>query len=74
MLRVIFAHSLDFAMEMWQRAVQLKQPVANPELSFVHVPNRSAFLMGGYRSDRGAARARARKQFMGDAPGAASEW
>jgi len=46
MLRAIFAHSLDFAMEMWKYAVQLKQPVANPELSFVHVPNRSAFLMG----------------------------
>jgi lysophospholipase L1-like esterase len=46
MLRMIFAHSLDFAMEMWKYAVQLKQPVANPELSFVHVPNRSAFLMG----------------------------
>jgi lysophospholipase L1-like esterase len=45
-LRVVFAHSLDFSMEMWKYATQLKQPVANPELSFVHVPNRSAFLMG----------------------------
>jgi lysophospholipase L1-like esterase len=45
-LRVIFAHSLDFSMEMWKYAVQLKRPVANPQLSFAHVPNRSAFLMG----------------------------
>jgi hypothetical protein len=45
-LRVVFAHSLDFSMEMWKYATQLKQPVANPELSFVHAPNRSAFLMG----------------------------
>jgi lysophospholipase L1-like esterase len=45
-LRVAFAHSLDFSMEMWKYATQLKQPVANPQLSFVHAPNRSAFLMG----------------------------
>lgn len=45
-LRIIFARSLDFSMEMWKYAVDLKQPVANPELSFVHRPNRSAFLMG----------------------------
>jgi lysophospholipase L1-like esterase len=45
-LRVIFAHSLDFSMEMWKYAVQLKRPVADPQLSFVHAPNRSAFLMG----------------------------
>ena len=45
-LRVIFAHSLDFSMEMWKYAVKLKRPVANPDLSFVHAPNRSAFLMG----------------------------
>ena len=32
-LRVIFAHSLDFSMEMWKYAVQLKRPVANPQLS-----------------------------------------
>jgi lysophospholipase L1-like esterase len=45
-LRVIFAHSLDFSMEMWKYAVKLKHPVANPDLSFAHAPNRSAFLMG----------------------------
>lgn len=45
-LRLIYARSLDFSMEMWKYAVELKQPVANPELSFVHRPNRSAFLMG----------------------------
>src|SRR5580700_6163771 len=45
-LRVIFAHSLDFSMEMWKYAVKLKRPVANSDLSFAHAPNRSAFLMG----------------------------
>src|SRR5271156_3308428 len=45
-LRVIFAHSLDFSMEMWKYAVQLKRPMPNPQLSFAHVPNRSGFLMG----------------------------
>jgi len=45
-LRVIFYHSADFSMEMWKYAVKLKRPVANPDLSFSHAPNRSAFLMG----------------------------
>lgn len=45
-VRVVFAHSLDFSMEMWKYAVQLKEPVADPRLSFVHAANRSAFLMG----------------------------
>ena len=45
-LRAIFAHSLDFGMEMWKYAVRLKRPVADPQLRFVHIPNRSAFLMG----------------------------
>jgi len=45
-LRVVFARSLDFSMEMWKYAVALKRPVADPRLSFVHRPDRSAFLMG----------------------------
>jgi lysophospholipase L1-like esterase len=45
-LRLAFAHSLDFSMEMWKYAVALKQPVPDPRLSFVHRPDRSAFLMG----------------------------
>jgi hypothetical protein len=45
-LRIVFARSLDFSMEMWKYAVELKRPVANPNLSFAHAPNRSAFLMG----------------------------
>jgi lysophospholipase L1-like esterase len=45
-LRIAFARSLDFSMEMWKYAAQLKQPVANPELSFAHRPGTSAFLMG----------------------------
>lgn len=45
-LRIIYARSLDFSMEMWKYAVKLKHPVPNPHLSFAHVPNSSAFLMG----------------------------
>ena len=45
-LRILFARSLDFSMEMWKYAAQLKHPVDNPQLSFAHAPNRSAFLMG----------------------------
>ena len=45
-LRIVYRRSLDFSMEMWKYAVLMKRPVANPGLSFVHVPNRSAFLMG----------------------------
>jgi hypothetical protein len=45
-LRVAFYRSKDFAMEMWKYAVQLKRPVADPALRFVHVPNSHAFLMG----------------------------
>jgi len=45
-LRLAFFHSNDFSMEMWKYAVQLKHTVADPKLSFAHVPNRSAFLMG----------------------------
>jgi lysophospholipase L1-like esterase len=45
-LRVAFYHSNDFAIEMWKYAVQLKHPVFNRDLRFVHAPNRHAFLMG----------------------------
>lgn len=45
-LRVIYARSLDFSMEMWKYAVALKHPVNDPHLSFAHIPNHSAFLMG----------------------------
>lgn len=44
--RIVFARSLDFSMEMWKYAAQLKRPVPDERLSFSHVPNRSAFLMG----------------------------
>ncbi len=45
-LRVAFYHSLDFSMEMWKYAVQLKQPDPNPNLSFTNLPNGHGFLMG----------------------------
>jgi len=45
-LRVAFARSVDFGMEMWKYAVLLKRPVSDPRLSFVHAPGGHAFLMG----------------------------
>ena len=45
-LRIAFSRSMDFSMEMWKYATQLKQPAADPQLSFSHATNRSAFLMG----------------------------
>jgi lysophospholipase L1-like esterase len=45
-LRVVFANSLDFGMEMWKYAVALKVPVDDDRLAFVHAPSRRAFLMG----------------------------
>jgi hypothetical protein len=45
-LRIVFARSSDFAMEMWKYAVQLKQPVDDPEVQFEHVPRAHAVLMG----------------------------
>ncbi len=45
-LRLAFFHSKDFSMEMWKYAVKLKHPVSDPHLSFAHVPNGEAFLMG----------------------------
>lgn len=44
--RIAFFRSKDFSMEMWKYAVRLKVPVDDPQLSFAHAPNRSAFLMG----------------------------
>jgi hypothetical protein len=45
-LRIAFYHSRDFSIEMWKYAVQLKLPVSNSDLGFVHAPSRHAFLMG----------------------------
>jgi lysophospholipase L1-like esterase len=45
-LRVVYHRSLDFSMEMWKYAVELKREVPNPNLRFVHKPNSHAFLMG----------------------------
>ena len=44
-LRVAFVNSLDFGVEMWKYAAQLKQPVSNPRIRFVHRPNGHARLM-----------------------------
>lgn len=45
-LRIVYADSLDFSMEMWKYATQLKQTVDDPKLSFAHIPGRRAHLMG----------------------------
>jgi len=51
-LRIAYHRSMDFSMEMWKYAVQLKRPVSDPRLSFVHQPNGHAFLMGPSKSGR----------------------
>ncbi|HUK73968.1 MAG TPA: SGNH/GDSL hydrolase family protein [Candidatus Bathyarchaeia archaeon] len=45
-LRVVFYHSLDFSMEMWKYAVNLKRAVPDPNLSFTNLPGGHGFLMG----------------------------
>ncbi len=45
-LRVAYHHSLDFSMEMWKYATQLKRTDPNPNLSFTNRPYGHAFLMG----------------------------
>ena len=41
-LRIAFARSLDFSMEMWKYAVALKRPGADDNLAFVHAPSSRA--------------------------------
>ena len=45
-LRIAFYHSLDFSMEMWKYAVELKRSVPNPNLRFTNLPGGHGFLMG----------------------------
>ena len=45
-VRFTFYRSRDLSMEMWKYAVELKEAVPDPRLSFAHRPNRSAFLQG----------------------------
>lgn len=45
-LRVVFARSTDFSMEMWKYGVQLKRQVEDPDIAFVHGPSAHAVLMG----------------------------
>lgn len=44
--RVLFRHTMDFDMEMWRYATEVKMASENPYLGHVHRPNRQAFLMG----------------------------
>jgi lysophospholipase L1-like esterase len=46
LLRAAFHRSLDFSIEMWKYAAELKRAVPNADLSFEHRPNSHAFLMG----------------------------
>lgn len=45
-LRAAFFRSLDFDIEMWKYARQLKQVASSGEVAHEHVPGGSAFLMG----------------------------
>ncbi len=45
-VRVAFRGSMDFDMEMWKYATQIKSPSDDPRVVHEHRPNGSAFLMG----------------------------
>ena len=45
-LRIAFHRSMDFDIEMWKYAIELKQNSSNPLIGHVHAPGRSAHLMG----------------------------
>jgi len=45
-VRIAFRGSMDFDMEMWKYATQIKVPSDDPRVDFVHRPNGKAFLMG----------------------------
>jgi lysophospholipase L1-like esterase len=45
-LRIVFRRSMDFDIEMWKYAVELKRPAANPLIGHEHKPGGRAFLMG----------------------------
>lgn len=44
--RVLFYRSMDFDMEFWKYATQIKSPASDPLLSHQHRTDRRAFLMG----------------------------
>lgn len=45
-LRVVYHNSMDFDLEMWKYARELKREAGTPEIGHEHVPNASSFLMG----------------------------
>ncbi|MBF0355139.1 MAG: SGNH/GDSL hydrolase family protein [Alphaproteobacteria bacterium] len=45
-MRIAFARSMDFDIEMWKYAMLLKQPSSNPRIGHEHKPHSRAFLMG----------------------------
>jgi len=45
-VRVAFRRSMDFDMEMWKYATQIKIPSSDPRVAHEHRPNAKAFLMG----------------------------
>ena len=46
LVRAAFHGSMDFDMEMWKYASQIKRPSDDPRVVFEHSPNGKAFLMG----------------------------
>src|SRR5215467_4571764 len=45
-VRAAFHGSMDFDMEMWKYATQIKVPSSDPRVVHEHRPNGKAFLMG----------------------------
>ncbi len=46
MIRIVFNKSMDFDMEMWKYATQVKIPLADPLDGHDHEPGKEAYLMG----------------------------
>src|SRR5262249_28718275 len=46
LVRAAFHESMDFDMEMWKYATEIKVPSDDPRVVFEHRPNGKAFLMG----------------------------
>jgi len=46
LVRVVFRQSMDFDMEMWKYATQVKIASDDPRMGYEHRPNSRAFLMG----------------------------
>ena len=62
LVRVVFRQSMDFDMEMWKYATQVKIASDDPRMGYEHRPNSRAFLMGVEFTRLGCLRQARKKQ------------